>query len=245
MDFTTNALVDSSRRTASPEVSTRPNPFDDSEVASRKRRRTSLSGSPSRSVDGSDPLRHDMEASTDNPNVDEASSDNAMSIDNRPATPQTPENQTMSDANVQEPPSSKVTINLRRTTQADNPPSPSPSLQTTTLNGGSIDSQHMTQAQAETVVMKADSRSSRSSSLSSGSPPIELVTALDNEDDNVLDTPVESISLDGTHLYMLDPIENFPYHEVHEHRQDTVLRLVQYITQSTCCAYFPNCSLSM
>ncbi|KAK7213608.1 hypothetical protein V2G26_020786 [Clonostachys chloroleuca] len=49
--------------------STRPNPFDDSDIASRKRRRTSQSGSPSRSVDGTDA------------ELDNASSGNSATLD--------------------------------------------------------------------------------------------------------------------------------------------------------------------
>lgn len=235
MDLTTDSS-DPPRRTSSPEVSTRPNPFDDSDVASRKRRRTSLSGSPSRSVDGSDPLRHDIEP-TDTPSVDDEASDNAMNIDNRPMTPKTPEQQTASAHHVQDPPSSKVTINLRKNTQANSSLPDSPSIPIATFDVDSINQQDTPGDEA--VAMQADSRGSPSSSLSSGSPPVELVTVTDNDDDNLFDAPVEDITLGEQGRHFPDPMDRFPYHEAQEQHLDTLMRLVQYLTQSMLISTYP------
>lgn len=231
MDLATDSS-DPPRRTCSPEVSTRPNPFDDSDVASRKRRRTSLSGSPARSIDGSDPLHHDI-GSTDSPSADDET-DNAMNIDNRPPTPKTPEQQTLSAHQVPDPPSSKVTINLRRNTQTSGSVPKSPAVPSVTLDAESTEQQDTRRdsVHAELGTMQADSRGSPSSSLSSGSPAVELVTIPDDDDDNLFGAPVEDITLDGQDRYLPDPTDKFPYHEPHEFRHDTVMRLVQYLSQS-------------
>lgn len=233
MDLKTDSS-DPPRRTTSPEVSTRPNPFDDSDVASRKRRRTSLSGSPSRSVNGSDPLRHALEP-TDSPSVDDEASDGAMNIDNRPMAPKTPEQQTASGHQNQDPPSSKMTINLRKITEADGslPDSPSASVPMATVDVDNSNQQDTHNGPTFADMGPIDAESSPPSSLSSGSPPVELVTIPDNDDDNIFDAPVEDITLGGQERYYPDPTDRFPYHDMHEHRLDTVIRLVQYIAQST------------
>lgn len=233
MDLKTDSS-DPPRRTTSPEVSTRPNPFDDSDVASRKRRRTSLSGSPTRSVDGSDPLRHALEP-TKSPSVDDEASDGAMNIDNRSTTPKTPEQQTASGHQNQDPSSSKMTINLRKTAQADGALPDSPSAASVPMAPVDVDNDNQQDTQNGPTFADMgpiDVGSSPPSSLSSGSPPVELVTVPDNGNNNIFDAPVEDITLGGQDRYFPDPTDRFPYHDVHEHRLDTVIRLCQYIAQS-------------
>lgn len=223
--------------TNSPEAnSTRPNPFDDSDVASRKRRRTSLSGSPARSLGGSHSPR-DEPTSITPPNADDDTSDNAMNIDNQPTAPKTPERRSNSRRSTPNPPSSKVTINLRNNNPDGNVDSPSPSVPTGSLESNATAQQEATSFEPRVVVdsLPTASQSSRStSSLSSGSPPVELVTVpdTDNEDDILVVDPIDGVQAVGREQNVLDPTENFPYHEAHEHRSDTVQRLVHYISQS-------------
>ncbi|KAL3953541.1 hypothetical protein ACCO45_011497 [Purpureocillium lilacinum] len=109
---------------SSPEhPSTRPNPFDDGEISSRKRRRTSASGSPTASLDTVNPV-HDASSST-TLEGEQSRSGSAMAVDEKPATPRTPEQRQAS----LEPPPSRVTINLRRRSESASPPGSPASLE--------------------------------------------------------------------------------------------------------------------
>jgi ubiquitin carboxyl-terminal hydrolase 34 len=226
------------RRTDSPEPnSTRPNPFDDTEAAARKRRRTSLSGSPSRSVNDSDSARN--KSSVTPPSVEDEASDNAMHIDRRPTTPQTPEQQLVSEQHSPEPPSSRVTINLRKTPRDDT----TIPLSLSAAGGVSFESDQQNQRMVRTSPspspspnemdqIEPGSRSSHTSTLSSQSPPVELIAVQDSEDDISLGPPIEEVSMEDQGRYLMDPTDDFPYQETHEHPYDTVQRLVHYITQN-------------
>ncbi|KAK3295943.1 uncharacterized protein B0H64DRAFT_417531 [Chaetomium fimeti] len=99
----------SDRAVSSEPCSTRPNPFEDNDLSSRKRRRTSLaSDSRSRSVEtiGSSPSPPVAATS-----AIELRSDSAMKIDSDLAIPATPERQQPAAEPASEPRSSRVTIN--------------------------------------------------------------------------------------------------------------------------------------
>lgn len=168
------------------------------------------------------------------PSVEDEASDNAMNIDNRPTTPQTPEQQLIPEQHSPEPPSSRVTINLRKTPRDDSAIPLSPSVPAASFEAEE-QNQHMTgtnPSSNEIGQVETGSRGSPSSTLSSRSPPVELVAIQDSEDDMSLGPPIEEVSMDGRDQYLMDPTDEFPYHEPHEHRYETVQRLVQYIAQS-------------
>ncbi|KAJ6444692.1 ubiquitin C-terminal hydrolase [Purpureocillium lavendulum] len=71
---------------SSPELSsTRPNPFDDGDGSSRKRRRTSASGSPTASLDTVNPVHDDSSSTT--LEGDQSRSGSTMAVDEKPAVP--------------------------------------------------------------------------------------------------------------------------------------------------------------
>ncbi|KAK3380099.1 hypothetical protein B0T24DRAFT_519847 [Lasiosphaeria ovina] len=235
------------RAVSSEPCSTRPNPFDDSDISSRKRRRTSLSGaSRSRSVDtvnsaSGSPLVGDLGP--------EAKSDSAMKIDTDPTTPITPENQ-QQPPQTQPPPSgprsSRVTINVRtpsRPLEAIPSSPPSPSLQGQTLVANvpadavqiSVEESEVDMSREDTVVNTPLSLSSSSSD--GGSPPIEIISAQPDDDDAEFGDQASVTILDGFPHSMLqgplvdlpDPTADFPFRDVAESYSDVINRLTQYL----------------
>lgn len=238
---------DQLQRAASSEPSsTRPNPFDDSDAA-RKRRRTSLSGSPSRS-------RHSSHVPDDNSSTtttlngdDQPESGSAMIIDDRTAEPQTPDLASGSGDPPLDPPSSKVTLSLRKHQRSDNHPDnmsitpPSPS---SPLEGVAQQDQDAVDELANIRVDTVDPvELSGSSSSASDSPPVELVRISDDENDVHFDMPVTEVPMSGRQRQSLaDPMEAFPYHEpANETRCDTVHRLINYISVSKSLPIFVFC----
>ncbi|CAH0043178.1 unnamed protein product [Clonostachys solani] len=206
--------------------STRPNPFDDSDIASRKRRRTSQSGSPSRSVDGTDAeldnassgnsatLDGDHEATSNIMNVDGEMVNSTMSSQ-QPDPPSLP-------SSTSEPTSSKVTINLRSPPQEqDHNILPSPSNPISYSKDG--------------VGHEADDSPgpAKSNSSKSASPPMELVQIPDAEDDVLAGRSIDEVTIIGQTAIAIDPTDQFPYHDSQEYRYETIQRLVHYIATST------------
>lgn len=205
--------------------STRPNPFDDSDIASRKRRRTSQSGSPSRSVDGTDAeldnassgnsatLDGDHEATSNLMNLEGETVISTMSSQ-QPDPPSLP-------SSTSEPTSSKVTINLRSPPQEQDhnilPSSSNPILYSKDVVGHEGD----------------DSPGpAKSSSSKSASPPMELVQIPDAEDDLLAERSIDEVTIIGQTAIAIDPTDQFPYHDAQEYRYETIQRLVHYIATS-------------
>ena len=223
------------RAVSSEPCSTRPNPFDDSDLSSRKRRRTSLaSDSRSRSVETLDFSPSSASARTPPP---ELGSDSAMKIDSEPIIPSTPEPQQQSGLEpASEPRSSRVTINVRTPSHPldaipSTAPSPSPTSATpppaTTPPADGVEAgmgeQGAATANGATVDIPVPSRSD------SGSPPIEIISVgaedgADFEDDEAITMLDES----GRSL-VYDPTVSFPFHDTTESFLETVLRLLQYL----------------
>lgn len=222
MDTSTHFNNPPRRASSSEPSSTRPNPFDDSDIASRKRRRTSAS------VESLNQLPDNSSTSATLDEYDEEESDSAVKMDSDPATPKTPERASSSADHPPDPPSSRITINLRNDRLSDNSSS-SPSHQLKRCDT-SVDGQNTTHRATENEVdLVRESPGSHSSSPASGSPRVELIQELEDEDID-LGTPVESVPLVGQNQYLVDPIERFPYKDSQEHLFETAQRLVSYIS---------------
>ncbi|KAF6837892.1 ubiquitin carboxyl-terminal hydrolase [Colletotrichum plurivorum] len=226
------------RAVSSEPSSTRPNPFTEGDDASRKRRRTSISGgSRSRSVEST---RSGLDTSS-SPAVDlladdQNTQDSAMKIDTGPSTPQTPELHSTAREPPTEPPSSRVTINLRHAVQPDpssSPISPTPqalpnrptdSLDAVKKSVEDSDEVDMVQAPIEIT----DTPPSTSSSIQS--TEVEVVAIPDDDEDAPFDDEVSIIPEDGASL---DPILDFPYRETHESLPATVSKLINYFSSQT------------
>jgi ubiquitin carboxyl-terminal hydrolase 34 len=204
------------RAPSSEPVSTRPNPFDEGEVAARKRRRTSGSG------DSLIQLRI---------NGDEPSPDQAMTMDPQTSAPRTPEDSPCHDSQRADPPSSSnVTINLRKALfahQEDSAPPPLPERADPNLRSHTAAD---AAASAEDE-LEQSYRERAASPTGSSSPPIELVQDGDDDDLDIQDT-IEDISLSGPDFNLSRKIQVFPFRDSTEHPHETADRLVTYVSSS-------------
>lgn len=230
---------------ASPESSsTRPNPFDDSDVSSRKRRRTSASGSPSASIETGVHPSDSGSSPFSAINITPAALDTKMKVDQGSDQPRTPPQNVDSPTFPPEPPtSSRVTINLRNAPYSDSTTSPtalqysSPSkVRLTTPEEDRV--QKSVEETELDVATNADGGlgiAQRSSAAASPSPPVEVITIQD--DDGVADEDpmiFDGSLLDGSVVdpdpIFADPTTQFPYRELDDTLPETVSRLCQYIS---------------
>ncbi|KAI1417598.1 hypothetical protein F5Y13DRAFT_201180, partial [Hypoxylon sp. FL1857] len=202
------------RAISSEPCSTRPNPFDDGDLSARKRRRTSLSGSRSASVDTL-PSRDDAAAS--DPNI--------MKVDTpEPLPPSTPAR----SEPATEPVSSKVTINLRNADSLEEAP-PSPSSPTPAHFRK--DSIKVSVEEPEVDMIQVPSVEDTSSSASElDSPEIPTVSIEDDFAFYSADPEVTLLS-DGRATQFSTAMLDFPYHSDGEAYHETVARLVEYFRQ--------------
>ncbi|KAJ9131667.1 Ubiquitin carboxyl-terminal hydrolase 34 [Pleurostoma richardsiae] len=212
----------------------RPNPFDDRDLSARKRQRTSLSGtSRSRSVESIE-SHHSQDSTAGNePSTRE---DSVMRIDTDPSAPQTPERPRSQSKSATEPKSSRVTINLRNIQHPLEtiPSSPlSPHSGITVSQAGeehdvkaSVEEPEIDMAQAgPTGATPASSTSDASS------PPIEIVDDLPDDDDHLGGAESHVTLLhDIQNSIVADPTGNIPYHSPDESYSETVMKLLQFIT---------------
>ncbi|KAK4178441.1 putative ubiquitin carboxyl-terminal hydrolase [Triangularia setosa] len=229
------------RAVSSEPCSTRPNPFDDSDISSRKRRRTSLnSASRSRSVDT-------IISSPPSPAAGEVpapalKSDSVMKIDSDPTIstiPTTPEQKPLDlDA---EPPSAltsrHVTINVRTPSRLpgaspDSPLSPcfrgaTPASPTNVVKL-SIEDSELDMAQEDAALDTPVSSASEPSS-----PPVEVIAIPPDDDEDFEDGGSIAI-LDGNGQEPIgidsipDPSGNFPFREDHDSWPDAVTRVANF-----------------
>ncbi|KAK0630801.1 hypothetical protein B0T17DRAFT_231975 [Bombardia bombarda] len=240
------------RAVSSEPCSTRPNPFDDSDIASRKRRRTSLSGaSRSRSVDtvtSSPGSLADGDLASEDPGL-EAKNDSAMKIDTDldadPAIPSTPEQRPLDAQPPSGPRSSRVTINVRTpsrpleavSSSPSSPSSPSPTETTTAALFTPEDDVKISVEESEVDMSREDTildTPVSSASDSSSSPPIEVVPVhIDDDDgDDFRSTgePEVTIFGDYSRSMLIDPSSEFPFRENAETFPEAATRLTQYLT---------------
>ncbi|RSL56672.1 hypothetical protein CEP54_008715 [Fusarium duplospermum] len=230
-------------RAASAEASsTRPNPFDDGDISSRKRRRTSLSGSPTNSLDTVNPLHDSSSSTTLDTDPAAPSRDSAAEARPEPVAPKTPEPGTSMREPPVEPPSSMVTINLRNAPQSDSssssPLSPSPAAQapaTDAVTDVATDDVKASVEDSEVDMVPVPAQStdtSKSASSHSTSPPIEIIT-VPSDDDMASDHMSVGVSIVGDEPILIDPTHDFPFHDPEETTESTVERLANYLsTQS-------------
>jgi ubiquitin carboxyl-terminal hydrolase 34 len=201
------------RATSSEPGTARPNPFDADDSSSRKRQRTSVSGSPILSTD------------TDARNTAQQALSSDMRSSDHPAPPQTPEHGSMGQDHPAEPSSSKVTtINLRNAREtSEMSSSPTPQLASADIKESVED--------VETDVVEVLSKDvpMPRSCTSSASPPVEVITIQDDGDDS----EVQEIGFGFPHptVSMIDPIRLFPFNDQGETLQETVQRLCTYLSR--------------
>ncbi|KAI1771399.1 hypothetical protein F4818DRAFT_213002 [Hypoxylon cercidicola] len=202
------------RAVSSEPCSTRPNPFDDGDSA-RKRRRTSLSGSRSASVDTLH-SRDDTAAVSDS---------NIMKVDTpEPPPPSTPAHSEPPN----EPVSSKVTINLRNADSLEATP-PSPSSPTPSR----FQRDHIKTSVEESeinMIQASPAEDALSSASELDSPDIPTMSI---EDDLAIygADPSTTLLVDGMAAQLTATMLDFPYHTDGETYYDTVIRLAEYFRQ--------------
>ncbi|ORY59104.1 uncharacterized protein BCR38DRAFT_488847 [Pseudomassariella vexata] len=210
------------RAVSSEPSSTRPNPFDDGDLAARKRRRTSLTGSRSRSVE-----------TLTSQDERRGASDSMMKLDAPDPEPAPPSTPPQSEPTIAEPHSSKVTINLRNFDSLEptptSPPSPTPARSQDDDIKVSVEESEveMVQATPPQVIL--------SSSPSSAPSPEVPVISIDDDDEEELDLgaghPAISMIGGASSIDLNSIMQDFPYHAAEETYYDTVVRLVQYFQQ--------------
>ncbi|KAI2785330.1 hypothetical protein F4815DRAFT_490487 [Daldinia loculata] len=214
MDQDSRSSEPRERAVSSEPCSTRPNPFDDGDSSSRKRRRTSLSGSRSSSV----------ETIPSSGGERTPSDSNIMRVDSPEQLP--PSTPARSEP-AAEPVSSKVTINLRNADSLENtpssPPSPTPAQFRKDSIKVSVEEPEVNMIQ----VPSAEDASSPTSELDSPEAAIEDDLSLYDMEPNITLLPVERVTKFGA--VMLD----FPYHTDGESYHETVVRLADYFRQQS------------
>ncbi|KAF5661658.1 hypothetical protein FHETE_8306 [Fusarium heterosporum] len=230
--------LDSPDRAASAEAnSTRPNPFDDGDISSRKRRRTSLSGSPADSLDTVNPILDSSSSTTLDTDPVLLQRGSAAGSPPDPVTPKTPGTGTPVCDSHTEPPSSMVTLNLRNVPQDDSsspPPCTLPQPQP-------ADAKDVTDAVNEQVKESVEDSepemapvpsqglcASRSSLSRSPSPPIEVI-AIQSDEDMLSDRQSVGVSIIEDDTVLIDPIHEFPFKESTETLEGMVTRLSNYL----------------
>ncbi|KAI0887252.1 uncharacterized protein GGS22DRAFT_106755 [Annulohypoxylon maeteangense] len=214
MDQDSRSSEPRERAVSSEPCSTRPNPFDDGDLSARKRRRTSLSGSRSASVDTL-PSRDDAVAS--DPSI--------MKVDTpEPIPPSTPAH----SEPATEPVSSKVTINLRNADSLEDTPS-SPSSPTPARSRK--DSIKVSVEEPEVNMIEVPSVEDGSSSASEMDSP-EVPTVSFEEDFEFCNTqPNITLLPEARAASFSAAMVEFPYHSEGESYQETVSRLAEYFRQ--------------
>lgn len=229
-----NSVESIERAVSSEPCSTRPNPFDDGDISSRKRRRTSLSGaSRSRSIDSSASSQSGQATGTDDVSLGTDSA--TMKDDTEPVTPQTLERKLAPFQPT--PKSSRVTINVRTPSRPlETIPSSPPVSENELGQGSSVDmmldddvkiSVEKTEVQMATDVTPDQKPASSGSETSS--PPVEVIT-IDDEDGPEYESAQPQVTL----LQVArDPTAEFPFHDAAEPLVDTASRLTSFMTSRT------------
>ncbi|EWZ34942.1 hypothetical protein FOZG_12739 [Fusarium oxysporum Fo47] len=229
-------------RAASAEASsTRPNPFDDGNISSRKRQRTSLSGSPTNSHSTVNP-GHDSSRSATLDTEPDLPRPGSTAVDSHPdsVAPNTSDPGSPVCDPLTEPPSSMATLNLRNAPENDSTSSPPPpnvaqlvAAETTACGFKDQVKESVEDAEVAMVPPPQNLDTPRSSFSHSASPPIEVIT-VQSDDDMASDRQSIGVSIVDDDSVMVDPINEFPFREPTETLEGMVVRLSNYIeTQSS------------
>jgi ubiquitin carboxyl-terminal hydrolase 34 len=233
--------------------STRPNPFDDSDLSARKRRRTSGSASPppssvspTQSPSGLAPADTSSAVinpgtSKTNPDKQPGNPDAAPPAAEKSELPHTPKSTTTCSAKSSSPTplsSSKVTINLRRLGDPGHEAAAKTSL---SPDGGNsparVNSDITSDGEQNMVVdhmLHAMSAEQTPDMSDSGSPAVELIAISDDEDGESDDEM--TFSVDGQRaarilskeLLSPDPTFQFPYIQRNEEPSLPLLRFIHH-----------------
>ncbi|KAL5613580.1 hypothetical protein FOVSG1_002643 [Fusarium oxysporum f. sp. vasinfectum] len=229
-------------RAASAEASsTRPNPFDDGNISSRKRQRTSLSGSPTNSHSTVNP-GHDSSRSATLDTEPDLPRPGSTAVESHPdsVAPNTSDPGSPVCDPLTEPPSSMATLNLRNAPENDSTSSPPPpnvaqlvAAETTASGFKDQVKESVEDAEVAMVPPPQNLDTPRSSFSHSASPPIEVIT-VQSDDDMASDRQSIGVSIVDDDSVMVDPINEFPFREPTETLEGMVVRLSNYIeTQSS------------
>lgn len=224
-----DSRTDESRERAlsSEPSSTRPNPFDDdNELSARKRRRTSLAGSLAGSLSASPTAS--LETALPRENGVAASDTQDMKIDTpEPTLPSTP---ARPDQTAEPTRSSKVTINLRNPdslgatpTSPASPVSPTPSRQRPDHVRASVEAPEVSMAPARSM----DDGSSPSTLDSPGPARV----GAEDVDDDVQFSMIEPPSSPQRPIDLHSIMTDFPYRYEGELLHETVTRLSTFFRQ--------------
>uniref|UniRef100_A0A0D2XZK8 USP domain-containing protein n=1 Tax=Fusarium oxysporum (strain Fo5176) TaxID=660025 RepID=A0A0D2XZK8_FUSOF len=224
-------------RAASAEASsTRPNPFDDGNISSRKRQRTSLSGSPTNSHSTVNP-GHDSSRSATLDTEPDLPRPGSTAVDSHPdsVAPNTSDPGSPVCDPLTEPPSSMATLNLRNAPENDSTSSPPPpnvaqlvAAETTACGFKDQVKESVEDAEVAMVPPPQNLDTPRSSFSHSASPPIEVIT-VQSDDDMASDRQSIGVSIVDDDSVMVDPINEFPFREPTETLEGMVVRLSNYI----------------
>ncbi|EMT70268.1 Ubiquitin carboxyl-terminal hydrolase 34 [Fusarium odoratissimum] len=224
-------------RAASAEASsTRPNPFDDGNISSRKRQRTSLSGSPTNSHSTVNP-GHDSSRSATLDTEPDLPRPGSTAVESHPdsVAPNTSDPGSPVCDPLTEPPSSMATLNLRNAPENDSTSSPPPpnvaqlvAAETTASGFKDQVKESVEDAEVAMVPPPQNLDTPRSSFSHSASPPIEVIT-VQSDDDMASDRQSIGVSIVDDDSVMVDPINEFPFREPTETLEGMVVRLSNYI----------------
>jgi len=215
------------RAVSSEPCSTRPNPFDDNDLSARKRRRTSLSTTSSKSA-----ILFSLQteqAHVTNSSQSNVSADTAMALVSSdvpmPSTP--PE----SPGPLLEPVSSRVTINLRNGNLRDEPdgapPSPSPNA---TRTGKSPGTSGFLSTPLESVIQEVSSVMTPVA----GSPEDPVIIPDDSLEERMATTPSPDPTPEEKEAHLRAALAELPYYSPPgDTCFDTFQRLHQYLCQGT------------
>ncbi|KAK7711489.1 hypothetical protein SLS64_005513 [Diaporthe eres] len=213
MDRASNSPVESRERAVSSEpCSTRPNPFDDDDGASaRKRRRTSLNGaSRSRSLESEESSRHTPARPADD-DIQGLPTDQdiKMTMDSSPSKPQTPEHQQHHTQPLSESKPTRITLNLKSRKHA---PQSTPSSPTSLKDAdGELDTSHESGIRASVEDPELDVLNAVPDFKSAASSP----SAVDDHDEPLIESVDENeisqlADLQDIELHLADPVHGFP-----------------------------------
>ncbi|KAF5643612.1 DFFRY protein [Fusarium sp. NRRL 52700] len=235
-------------RAASAEASsTRPNPFDDSNISSRKRQRTSLSGSPTNSHSTVNPGHDSSRSATLDTEPVIMPRPGSATAYSQPAStaPKTSDTGSPVYDPLTEPPSSMATLNLRNAPENDSTSSPPPppnmaqSVAAETKDRAFKDQVKESVEDAEVAMAPPPQNlgTPRSSFSHSASPPIEVIT-VQSDDDMASDRQSIGVSIVDDDSVMIDPINEFPFREPTETLEGMMVRLSNYIETRKTHSYF-------
>lgn len=215
MDRASSSPDESRERAVSSEpCSTRPNPFDEDDGSSaRKRRRTSLNGvSRSRSLESEESSHHNpARPAAEDIQALSTDQDTKMTMDSSSSKPQTPEHQQHPPQPLSESKPTKITLNLKNRKHATQSARLSPT--SPTGDNGGFDTSYGSGIRASVE----DSEQDVSSTVTGIRSPESSPVALEDHDEPLVESVDENendmsqlAELQDIQLQLADPLQDFP-----------------------------------